>query len=304
MAPVAHPAETAARSAEARINRLSDVSLRRVIEPDVEVLGQVGQGQLFHDSLLSVADLDLELSPEQRAVLSREEAAAVTQGGIAFEGILAAALGMYIAEQPVVNDPRVVYALHEMGEETRHSRLFVRLIDQIQPLARNPLEGAPGRWFMRRIARATQTDRLFMIILVLAGEEVPDLIQKRTLGHPDTDEFIKRVNLYHRQEEARHIAFARLVLPQFWAEATAMQRLRARYVVPILIKGLFETLIHPGVYRTIGLPGWKTWRRVNRSPSRQALRKEATRPILEALIKAGAINEQRIPRPWRRLTGM
>ena len=34
----------------------------------------------------------------------------------------------------------MTYLLHEMGEETRHSRLFVRLLTQIRPATKNPLD--------------------------------------------------------------------------------------------------------------------------------------------------------------------
>ena len=56
-------------------------------------------------------------------------------------------------------------------------------------------------------------------LLVLSGEEVPDLMQKLASEHPDTDPMIKAVSKYRRQEEARHFAFARLLFPEQWAAA-------------------------------------------------------------------------------------
>src|SRR5437867_10229376 len=123
---------TAAKSIEERIDRLSTASLKRVIEPDVEVPGEVGPGQLLPDELLSVAGLDLDLTPEQRIALSREEVASITGVGIRFESVLAAGFSMQIVRQRDLTDPQVTYILHELGEETRHSRLFVRLLSQLQ----------------------------------------------------------------------------------------------------------------------------------------------------------------------------
>jgi hypothetical protein len=40
-----------------RIERLSTASLQRVLEPDVEVTGAVGEPQVLPDELLSIADL-------------------------------------------------------------------------------------------------------------------------------------------------------------------------------------------------------------------------------------------------------
>ena len=49
---------------------------------------------------------------------------------------------------------------------------------------------------------------------MLAGEEIPDLMQKLASEHPETDPLLAEVNRYHRQEEARHLAFARMRLPE------------------------------------------------------------------------------------------
>ena len=84
---------------EDRIARLSTASLKRVIEPDVDVPGEVGPGQVLPDELLTVAGLDLGLTAEQRAVLSREEAASITDSGIRFESVLAAGFSMEIVRQ-------------------------------------------------------------------------------------------------------------------------------------------------------------------------------------------------------------
>src|SRR5687767_3058538 len=46
----------------AKIHRLSTASAKRVIEPDTDLPGHIGPGQILPDDLLSVAGLDLELS--------------------------------------------------------------------------------------------------------------------------------------------------------------------------------------------------------------------------------------------------
>src|SRR5919201_5083723 len=81
-----------------------------------------------------------DLSDEQLAKLSREEVASILDAGLRFEAILMAGFSFQLALQRDFTDPRVIYALHEMGEETRHSRLFARLLDQLRPSARNTLD--------------------------------------------------------------------------------------------------------------------------------------------------------------------
>ena len=124
---------TATVSPTQRIERLNRASAR-VIEPDEAVPGTIGEGQLLPDELLSIHQLPefQDLTPEQKARLSREEIASIVDAGIRFECVLMAGFSMELATSPDLSDPAVVYALHEMGEETRHSRLFSRLLAQIQ----------------------------------------------------------------------------------------------------------------------------------------------------------------------------
>jgi len=290
--------------ADVKIERLSAVSLRRTIEPDLEVTGEVGAGAVIPPDLLSVAGLGLELTADQLVRLAREEVASIVHAGIQFESILMAGFSFQLALQRDYTDPRVVYALHEMGEETRHSRLFARLLAQLRPTARNPLD--------RRVFRAIQRVGMGAIIrrpalldvLVLAGEEIPDLLQKKAAEHPDTDPFLAEVNRYHRQEEARHLAFARTVLPEEWSRASWTDRFAVRHIAPLVIRDMFRLLVHPGVYETVGLPGWATWRAANRSPDRVSLRHEATRPVLDAMLQAEVVAPGRVPRGWRQLCGV
>ncbi|CAN5565032.1 diiron oxygenase [soil metagenome] len=287
-----------------RIDRLSTASVRRMIEPDTDVAGQLGDGAVLPDELLSVAGLDLDLEAGQRARLSREEVASIVAAGIRFEAVLIAGFALDLATAPDLTDPRVTYAFHELGEETRHSRLFVRLLTQLQPTATNPLD----RPILRRIERLVLPRLIarpaLLDVLVLAGEEIPDRFQKLAAEHPDTDPFLRDVNRYHRQEEARHLAFARMVLPERWSAAGPVERFLVRRVAPTVIRGMFDTMVHPGVYATVGLPTWSTWKAANRTPERVAIRHTATRGVLAALLEAGVLGCGAVPRPWRDLCGV
>ena len=290
-------------SVAVRVARLSEASARQVVEPDVDLAGEIGDGQVIADPLLSVAGLDLDLTSDQRQTLSREEVASIVGEGVRFEAVLGAGFNLQIAKEPDLTDPRVVYALHELGEETRHSRLFIRLLTQLQPKAVNPLErgvlGGVKHWMIGTLIDSPA----LMCVLVLAGEEIPDLFQKLYVEDPRSDPFLRRVNRYHRQEEARHLAFARSVLPELWARASWWERARIRWQAPVLIECMFDSLVHPGVYRAAGLPGWRTWWAVKHTDERLALRYQATASVLSALVNARAFRPGRIPRVWRRLTG-
>src|SRR5205814_6678322 len=97
IAVMATATKTAATTVEDRIERLSAVSLKRVIEPDHDIPGQVGDGAVLPPELLSIDGLDLDLTPEQLVTLSREEVASIVDAGIRFESILIAGFSLDIA---------------------------------------------------------------------------------------------------------------------------------------------------------------------------------------------------------------
>jgi hypothetical protein len=288
---------------ERRIGRLTNAAARRVIEPDEEVPGAVGDGQVLPDELLSIAGLDLDLTPEQKRVLSREEVASIVQAGLRFEAVLEAGFAAQVATAPDLTDPRLTFILHEVAEETRHQRLFQRLLSQLEPVAVSPIPAPVIRFGYRLTIHAVCRFPALLYTLVLAGEEIPDLFQKLASEHPDTDPFIREVNRYHRLEEARHLSFARAVFPETWERAGAVDRFLVRHLAPSIIRFMFDEMVHPGVYKMVGLPGMDTWRRANRTPRRRQIRFDATRPVLNVLREAGAF-AGRIPRGWRSLCGV
>jgi P-aminobenzoate N-oxygenase AurF len=296
---------TETTAATQKVDRLNTASIRRVIEPEERFdWSSLRAGQLIPDDLLSIDPDRYGLSAEQRARLSREEVASLLESGIRFECVLMAAFALQMAEDRNLVDPRSTYALHEIGEETRHSRAFLRLIETIGPESPRILDHGIWAWGRQKIQRSLLRHPTMLYVFVLAGEEIPDLMQKLASEHPDTDRLLAEVNRYHRQEEARHLAFARLRLPELHHDATRFERWRVRNLVPVGIKQLFESMLDPGIYRSVGLPPMRTWLKANRSARRKALRYEACRPILEAVIDAGFVPRGRVSRPWRTLCGV
>ncbi len=288
-----------------RVERLNRASLRRVIEPDADLPGSIGDGQLMADELLSIAGMDLDLTAEQRRILSREEVASMFSAGTRFEAVLEIGFARQVAYARALTDPRITYLLHEIGEETRHQRLFIRLISQINPQAVHPLEGKAWMDRLDRFGTGWITNHLAMLyVMVLAGEEIPDQMQKLASEHPATDPFLASVNRYHRQEEARHLSFARTMLPEVWAGASRVERTVIRRIAPLVISDLFRFMVHPGVYSQVGLDPWATWKQVNKSPTRVQLRRVSTRPVLEALLNAGVLDRGDIPAGWQKLCGV
>jgi len=285
---------------DARVQRLNSVSSRRVIEPDVEVAGPITKEQVLPNDLLSVADLGLDLTCEQRATLAREEVASIARFGILFEAVLMSGFAYRLALSTDVTNPRFTYVLHEIGEESRHSRLFVRLVDELAPTQRDPFHSRVAGQFRSRLIPLLVARPATFDAFVLAGEEIPDLFQKLAAEHPDTDDFVRAVSRYHRLEEARHLAFARMAVGVHYRDATLTDRLAVRWIVPIAIVTMFDMIVQPLVYPTVGLPALRTWLRVRRQPARVALRQDCVRSVLGALLEAEVFPAGRVPFLWRR----
>src|SRR3984957_13752889 len=296
-----------AQKVDQRIERLSTASLKRIVEPDTDVPGAIGHGQVLPDELLTlstVPELFDRLTDEQKRTLAREEFASIVDTGVRFESVLMAGFGIEILNRPDLTDPRVTYLLHEMGEETRHSRLFVRLLEQIKPRTKNPLDNAVTRIAQQLVIPFLTGMRALFCLLVLSGEEVPDLLQKLASEHPDTDPMIKAVSKYHRQEEARHLAFGRMLFPEQWEAAGPIERTLVRFLGSRIAVAMFGTIVPPAVYSSAGLPTWATWKAVNRSAGRTAMRHRALRPLLTPLLDAGVFRGGRVPKGWRIACGV
>ena len=293
--------DVALRSVDQRIERLSKASLKRIMEPDTEVPGAVGDGQVLPDELLSLAnvpELFDRLSAEQKRTLSREEFASIVDTGVRFESVLMAGFSIDILSRRDLTDPRVTYLLHEMGEETRHSRLFVRLLEQVKPRPRT-------RSTTRSADRAASSDA------VPHGHAVavlPARAQRRGGPRPAAEAGQRAPR--HRPDDQGGVEIPPpgrgtpprlrpMLFPEQWAAAGPIERFLVRHLGSRIAKAMFDTIVHPGVYGAVGLPTWATWKAVNRSAGRTAMRHRALRPLLTPLLEADVFRGGRVPKGWR-----
>ena len=93
-----------------RVERLNRASLRRVIEPDVDLPGAVGDGQLVADELLSVAGLDLGLA------LVREYRGATYAQGVQLLGEYDPRPDFPAEGNPATANPVMVKLLNDMHQ--------------------------------------------------------------------------------------------------------------------------------------------------------------------------------------------
>ena len=141
------PIHRARRRRRPTCRQLNTASVRRVIEPEDEFdLGRAGRGPDDpRRPPVRSTPTSYGLTPEQRATLSREEVASLLESGVRFETVLISGFALELAERRDSSTPARTYSLHEMGEETRHSRAFLRLVEQIEPTRPPPADEGRAR---------------------------------------------------------------------------------------------------------------------------------------------------------------
>ena len=145
-----------------------------------------------------------EMTEEQRAALTRQEAASVASTGIWFEMILQQmVIRDFYAKDPT--DPAFQWALTEVADECRHSIMFARGAKKLgAPAYRPPRHVIEGGRVFKTLARG---EAAYAAILV--AEEVLDVMQRDWMRDERVAPFARTINNIHVVEEARHMRFAR-----------------------------------------------------------------------------------------------
>lgn len=145
-----------------------------------------------------------EMTEEQRAALTRQEAASVASTGIWFEMILQQmVIRDFYAKDPT--DPAFQWALTEVADECRHSIMFARGAKKLgAPAYRPPRHVVEGGRVFKTLARG---EAAYAAILV--AEEVLDVMQRDWMRDERVAPFARTINNIHVVEEARHMRFAR-----------------------------------------------------------------------------------------------
>lgn len=202
-----------------------------------------------HRSSLWGTRLWEELSDEQRRTLTRHEAASIASLGVWFETILMQLLvRAYYKQDPT--DPHAQYALTEIGDETRHSVMFGRMIAALGcPVYR---VGGFDDWLGKVIAATAAGPRMYAAILI--AEEVLDTLQREASTDPGVQPLVRMVSRIHVIEEARHVRYAREELAR---QVRAAGRKRLAHDRLIIARAAYLTgrrLISPEVYAAVGIP--------------------------------------------------
>jgi len=221
-------------------------------EVDIDWDAPIEDGKLWmseHRVSLYGTKLWDELTPEQRAELGKHEMVSILSFGIYAEAGLSTILYQTVLKSRTLVDDHVRYALAEIGEETRHSIMFSRLINKtgLKP------------YLLPKIAR-----RLSAVITLLPTgpsayggtlliEEILDRGQREVMNDPDVQPHARQLMKIHVLEEARHITYAREQLVRGMAKAGPVSKAFHRIVLATIANGVFPVLVNPRVYRSVGI---------------------------------------------------
>jgi hypothetical protein len=280
--------------------RLLEASAKHSHDPDAELDwdAPLEPGKWFlPERLVSLYGTPLwdRLSEERRIELSRHEAASLASAGIWFEVILMQLLARHIYDL----DPRsghVTYALTEMADECRHSRMFARMVTKLGTPYYRP--GGTARFLGRVMKTTATTPGAFTATLLV--EEILDRMQRQTFPDGTIQPLIRGITRIHVVEEARHVRYAREELRRQMANCPSWERQLTRAMSAEAAVVVARALVHPRVYAAVGLDVVEAVRQARASEHRRETMLWSAERLTAFLEEIGVIHGPLDRAGWRR----
>ncbi len=269
--------------------RLLDSSAKHSFDPDKELDWDAPfeDGKWFWPpELVSLYDTPMwqRMSEEQRILLSQHEAAALASLGIWFELILMQLLVRHIYDKSATS-AHVRYALTEIEDECRHSKMFARLISRggtpWYPVS--PVHQHLGRLFKT----ISTTPGSFTATLL--GEEVLDWMQRLTFPDERVQPLIRGVTRIHVVEEARHVRYAREELRRQMVTAPKWSQEFTRVTSGEFARVFSIAFINPEVYTNVGLDKREALAQVKASGHRKEIMQTGAKRLTDFLDDIGVL---------------
>jgi hypothetical protein len=250
--------------------RLLKTSRKHSFDPDVDVDWDAPQDpDRFYapPQLVSIYETPLwdGLTHRQRVELSKHEMCGIASFGIWSELMLMQALVQHSYRRRYDSE-HVAYALTEIADECRHSKMFGRMVRTCGLRTHRP------RALEYQVGKLTGAvyDPMPTFAGTLVVEEFTDAFQRLTFPDEDIQPMIRQVTRIHVIEEARHIKYAREELKRLVAEAHPVRRRMAAYALAQATRVMAGHLTHPSCYEAVGLDPKQARLVAARSPHRRA----------------------------------
>ncbi|MFI0722755.1 diiron oxygenase [Streptomyces sp. NPDC021224] len=274
---------------EKTAERLLAASAKHSFDPDTELDWDAPfeEGRWFWPpELLSLYDTPLwhRMTDEQRMELSRHEAASLCSIGVWFETILMQLLLRHTYDLDPTSG-HVRYALTEIADECRHSKMFARAVTKLGTPAYRPSR------FDQQLGRVLKTVSTTpgSFTGTLLAEEILDWMQRLTFPDERVQTLTRGITRIHVVEEARHIRYAReelrrqmVTAPRWEIEATRLTSAQAAKVIA-------RSLISPQVYAEVGLDVKEAVAAARTSPHRQDVMRQSAKRLMDFFDEIGLI---------------
>ncbi|MDL4822160.1 AurF N-oxygenase family protein [Actinomadura opuntiae] len=233
--------------------RLLRTSRKHSFDPDVDVDWDAPQDPdvwYLPPQLVSLYETPLwdGLTHRQRVELTKREMCSIASFGIWSEMLLMQALVQH-AYRRRYDSEHVAYALTEIADECRHSKMFGRMVRTCGLRTHRPraLEYHFAKLF------GAVYDPMPMFAGTLVVEEFTDAFQRLTFPDENVQPMVRQVTRIHVVEEARHIKYAREELKRLVAHASPVRRRAAAYALAQGTRLMATQVIHPSCYEAVGL---------------------------------------------------
>ena len=232
-----------------------------------------------------------EMTREQRVRLSMHEASSVLATAIWFENQLSLKLTDYLAGASPL-DPHFFWMQIELADECRHSMMFGEAIKRCEAPCYKPRFSIPitlvSKFFTSRVA---------IMLSTLAAENIIGYLNNRTAQDPECHPVMRELSKIHIFEEARHRGYAHEYLKGSWPQVGTFKRSMARRYGLLATRIIIWQLIHPDIYKNLGLPP-EALEMAKNNPLRARIRREMSAELVGFLTQIDIIDKKATPK-WQ-----
>lgn len=240
-------------------------------------------------SALSLAGLSAfeQQSEAVQRRLSQYEFIHFTQAGLWLEGIFIERMSRDLYKAGSLAE--TAYSLHEIREESGHSLMFLKLMEQSG--LHLPKNSFRPPWLATMLSRHASTHSALFWLAVVIGEEIPDWMNRHVQNHhASINPLIAAMCRLHIIDEARHIARSRRSLEQHLQTQSTFKRYLLNGVAQALLQQFVRAfyLPSPAIYALAGLSPGDQWHELAlHNPTRINFLQQCTRPTVHRLVQSG-----------------
>lgn len=237
------------------------------------------------------------LDRQQRIDLGRHELVSLLSFGIWAENLLSTLLLRVVVIGPSTSQ-HSLYAMTEVGEESRHSTMFAKLIDKTGiPPYRQP-RTARVMWRIGQLVPiGPATYGATMLV-----EEILDKGQRDAMVDESVQPHVRQLMRIHVVEEARHIGFARAELARGIARRGPFTRPQHRVGLALFAVLMYPMLVSTRVYPAVGIGRWRGALAARRNPHHREMRRYVSESSIRFFHEQGMLDGVVAKALWR-LTG-